>query len=677
MYSPWFQATRIAAISSLVLTFILCMIPSAQAQYTETVPYTFTGAADGASPSSSLIFDSKGNLYGAVAYGGDISGTNCPGENPPTGCGVVFELTPPAGGTGPWTQTVLYTFQGGSDGAYPQSSLTFDTKGNLYGTTTNGGDMTGSICSGLGGCGVVFQLTPPHNGTGPWTETPIYTFTGGNDGSVPFANVVFNSGNLYGTAAGGGSGTGGTVFELTPPSGGSGPWTETTLYSFTDGDDGGTPVAGVTFDSNGNIYGTTYDGGTPYLGVGHGVVFELTPPSGSGSWSETPIYTFTGKSDGGNPYAGVIFDSQGVNLYGTTAVGGDWHSSVCKHTDGCGVVFELSPSGSGSWAESVLYAFDDGAGGGYPYAGLIFDSNGNLYGTTAQGGNASSPACTPTDGCGVVFQMSGGAGSWKEFPIYTFTGQSDGGFPYAAPTLNPQGNLFGTTSYGGDLTDSNCVSNGGCGVVYALTQQSGALIGFSPTSLAFGNQTVGTTSVARPVVVTNTGTAALDISSVTVSGNFTLDSDACLGTLAVGKSCKVKVTFTPSEPGPLTGNLTFTDNAPNSPQNVPLSGTGISPVTLTPTSFTFKKTKVGATSTAKKFKLTNDQAVALTGINITLTGDFQEQSTTCGATLPSKQTCTISVTFNPTQTGTRTGQLSVSDSAQGSPQTSALTGTGD
>ena len=672
-------SSAIARIAFLLLVAGHLTQP-AQAQYAETVPYTFTGGSDGASSSASLIFDGKGNLYGTAAYGGDSSGSNCLGADPPTGCGVVFQLTP-ADGAGPWTETVLYTFTGGSDGAYPQANLVFDSKGNLYGTTANGGHMTGSVCSGLGGCGVVFELTPPHSGTGSWTETPIYTFTGGNDGSVPYAGVIFDAKdiNLYGTAAGGGSGTGGIVFELSPPSGGSGPWTETTLYPFTGAADGGTPVAGVIFDAAGkNLYGTTYSGGDVTVGISHGVVFELTPPSGSGSWTETPIYTFTGKTDGSNPYAGVIFDSDG-NLYGTTAIGGTQSGKVCKRTDGCGVVFELTPNGSGPWTETVLYTFDAGSGGAYPYAGVVFDPSGNLYGSAAQGGNTTSTTCSPTDGCGLVYELTppaGGTGSWKQIPVYAFGGGSDGGFPYSAPILNTQGNLFGTTSYGGDLTDSNCVDAGGCGVVYALTPQAGPIVTFTPSSLIFGNQAVGTTSPAKTLVVSNTGSATLDITSVTVSGDFRITSNACGSTLAVGQSCKVKVTFTPSQTGSLTGNLTFTDNASNSPQTVPLSGTGVASVTLTPASFTYKKTKVGTTSAAKKFTLTNNQAATLTGIAISVTGDFAVQSTTCGATLAAKQKCAINVTFTPTKTGARTGQLSVNDNAQGSPQTASLSGTG-
>jgi uncharacterized repeat protein (TIGR03803 family) len=659
----------------LLPTFIFLITHSAQAQYAPSVPYTFTGSADGASPAASLIFDSKGNVYGTAAYGGDTSGANCTGANPPIGCGIVFELTPPPSGSGPWTQTVLYTFTGGSDGAYPESSLTFDSQGNLYGTTSNGGDLKDTICLTLGGCGVVFELTPPKSGSGPWTETPIYTFTAGNDGSVPYSNVIFDSkGNLYGTAAGGGTGTGGTVFELTPPANGSGPWTETTLWSFTYGDDGGSPVAGLIFDSAGNLYGTTSSGGS-----GHGVVFELSPPSGGGvPWNETTLFTFNGKAEGGYPYAGVVFDSTG-NLYGTTAIGGSWSGTTCKPTDGCGVVYELTPDGSGNpWTEQVLYTFDAGVGGGYPYSGVIFDTNGNLFGTTAQGGDASSPACSSTDGCGVVYELTpGGSGNWSQTPVYAFTGQSDGGFPYAAPLFDSRGNIYGTTAYGGDLTDSNCVDAGGCGVVFELIPQIGPVVTFSPTSLIFAAQTVGTTSNPKTVVVANTGSATLDITSIVASADFAISSSTCGATLAVGKTCKVKVTFTPSGTGPITGTLTFTDNALNSPQTIQLSGTGVAAATLSPASASFGKQKVGTTSNPKKFTLANAQTVTLTGINISTSGDFAVSSTTCASTLGSKQKCLIYVTFTPTKTGARTGQLTVKDSAPNSPQTASLTGTGD
>ena len=677
MSSPKFAFRHIVskALPFLALIFTLYFALPAHAQYAESIPYTFAGGSDGASPASGLIFDSKGNLYGTAVNGGNTSGSNCPGQDPPTGCGVVFELTPPSGGSGPWTETVLYTFQGGSDGAYPQSNLIFDSKGSLYGTTSNGGDTSGTICSGIGGCGVVFELSPPTGGSGSWTETVLYTFTGGNDGSVPYASLIFDfSGNLYGTASGGGSGLDGVVFELSPPSGGHGPWTETPLYSFTGADDGGSPLANLIFDSSGNLYGTTYGGGSS-----HGVVFALSPPSGTGSWTESVLYTFTGHADGGYPYAGLTFDSKG-NLFGTTAIGGDRSGATCKRTAGCGVVFELSPpsGGTGPWTEAPVYTFTANTDGGYPYAGVVLDSKGNLFGTTVQGGDTSGTICSASVGCGVVFELTppSGTGSWSETVLYTFSGGSDGGFPYAAPLFDSTGNLFGTTSYGGNSSGSNCADVAGCGVVFELSSVIGPDVKLSPTSLIFGSQTLDTTSKPKTVVVTNIGSATLNISSITASANFAISSNTCGATLAVGASCKVKVTFTPSQLGVLTGTLTLADNAVDSPQNVQLSGTGVLPVALTPSSFTYPKQKVGTTGKPKKFTLTNNQPVTLTGIAISTTGDFAVSSTTCGATLASKQKCAINVTFTPTKTGTRTGQLSVSDSAPNSPQTATLTGTG-
>jgi hypothetical protein len=678
-------APSIILIASL-LFFALAASQPAHAQYAETLPYTFAGANDGAGPAAALIFDSKGNLYGTAVNGGDIAGVNCPGLNPPTGCGVVFELSPPSGGTGPWTETVLYTFTGGSDGAYPQAGLIFDSNGNLYGSTSNGGNMSGTICHGLGGCGVVFQLSPPKSGSGPWTETPIYTFTGKADGAVPYASLIFDAwGNLYSTTAGGGLADG-VVFELTPPKSGSGPWTQTVLYSFTGDTDGGDPVANVIFDTNGNLYGTTTRGGNTTLAncsasVGCGVVFELSPPSGgSGPWTETPLYTFTGNTDGSYPYSGLTIDSHG-NLYGTTAIGGAKSGAICKRTNGCGVVYEMSPpnGGSGDWTETVLYRFGNSIDGGYPYAGVIFDSGGNLYGTTVQGGNTSGANCSAYDGCGVVFELSppAGSGLWSETAAYTFNGGSDGGFPYAAPILDAQGNIYGTASSGGNMSGSNCMDVGGCGVAFELTHEAGPVVKLSPVALIFGDTIVGTTSAAKTVKVSNTGETTLDISSITASTKFAISANTCGATLEVGKSCKVSVTFKPTQVGEVTGTLTFTDNAINSPQNVQLSGTGVLPATLTPASATYKKQPVGTTSAAKKFTLTNNQSVSLTSIAISTTGDFAVSTTTCGTTLASKQKCTINVTFTPTKTGTRTGQLTVSDNAGNSPQTSSLTGTGD
>jgi uncharacterized repeat protein (TIGR03803 family) len=503
-------------------------------------------------------------------------------------------------------------------------------------------------------------------------------FTGGSDGGVPYAGLIFDAGgNLYGTTSGGGSSTYGVVFELSPPSGGSSPWNETVLYAFTGVDDGESPLASLIFDSKGNLYGIAFGGK-----AGYGVAFELTPPSGgSGPWNEAVLYTFHSRSDGAYPYAGLIFDSKG-NLYGTTSNGGDTSGSNCKATRGCGVVFELSPptGGSGMWTETTPYSFTGGSDGGYPDAGLIFDSKGNLYGTTGQGGNLSGSNCSGSSGCGVVFELSpptGGTGSWTESVLYTFNGGGDGADPSAGLIFDAKGNFYGTAYSGGDMSGSNCSGTGGCGVVFELSPRQAPAVALSPISLNFGNQVLNTTSAVRKVTATNTGSVTLNISSITVSASFGISANTCGAQLAEGKSCKVSVTFAPPKLGEITGTLSFTDDALNSPQTVPLLGTGIDPATLTPSSAVYGKQKMGTSSMPKTFTLANNQSVALTSIAISTTGDFAVSATTCGTSLAAKQKCTTSVTFTPTQTGTRIGQLTVSDSANNSPQTASLRGTGD
>jgi hypothetical protein len=313
------------------------------------------------------------------------------------GCGVVYELSPLAAGG--WKYTKLYTFTGGADGANPEAELVLDSSGNLYGTTLLGGSFTGFCASS--GCGVVFKLSKGSGGT--WTESVLYSFTGGSDGALPEDALIFDSaGNLYGTANQGGNtttcslGTGGcgVVFKLAPNS--SGPWTESVLYSFS-GADGVYPEGGVMFGASGNLYGGTYYGGylTECNNVGCGVIYELTP-TGSGPWTETVLNIFqdnprnpnNGGTGGSNSTAGLAFDSAG-NIYGTAFTGGS-----PNYNDG--VVFKLSPS-SGGWTESVMQTFNN-TNGSNPFQGVILDSAGNIYGNTPFGGNNSC-------GCGVVFEI--------------------------------------------------------------------------------------------------------------------------------------------------------------------------------------------------------------------------------------------------------------------------------
>jgi hypothetical protein len=224
----------------------------------------------------------------------------------------------------------------------------------------------------------------------------------------------------------------------------------------------------------------------------------------------------------------------------------------------------------------------------------------------------------------------------------------------------------------GSLTNTTTLS------LTVNSSSTGPTVTVSPTSLAWGSVVVGTTAAKRPVTLTNTGTVTLNISSIATSGDFgqTTSTKPCGSTLAAGKSCTIEVTFTPTQVGARTGTLTITDNSPSSPQTVALSGTGTVQATLTPASKTFPATTVGTSSAAKVFTLANKQSVALTSIVISTTGDYSVSATTCTTSLAAKSSCTISVVFTPTATGTRTGTLSVADSAVGSPQTSSLTGTG-
>jgi len=326
-------------------------------EWKETVLYAFTGGNDGGSPAAGLIFDKQGNLYGTTERGGVYDQ------------GTVFVLKPASSG---WTETVLWSFAGGNDGAGPRTSLLLDSAGNLYGTTVG----RGNGC--FEGCGTAFELKLTRKG---WKEEVLYSFTNGTEGGEPWAGMVMDtSGSLYGTTLYGGLYTYGVVFKLRRA---KRQWRETILCDFTGNADGGAPYSGVAFDNHGNLYGTTNLGGYKSGDVGYGTVFELGP-SKRGRWKLTVAHTFTSSGDGRNPYAGVTLDENG-NLYGTTFY--------------YGLVYKLARSG-GTWKESVLYTFTGGSDGGNPYAGVILDGRGNIYGTTSEGGNSG---CSNT--CGVVFEV--------------------------------------------------------------------------------------------------------------------------------------------------------------------------------------------------------------------------------------------------------------------------------
>jgi uncharacterized repeat protein (TIGR03803 family) len=323
--------------------------------WTETVLYSFTGKnGDGYYPYTGVVMDKSGNLYGATEYGGTYN------------YGCVYELKHSGS---KWTESILHSFSNsGGDGAYPLSALVVDAKGNLYGTTYQGGK----------GYGTVYQLKPAKGGK--WTETVIYSFTAGSDGAYPQFEplLVGKNGYFYGeTLYGGGSYNVGTVYELFEA---RGVWAEKVLHSFTGGSQGAYPYGGVTLDPAGNLYGTCYQGGAS----NYGIVFRLNKTK---KWSEYVLYSFKGPAgDGAYLYGGVTRDTKG-NFFGTTYEGGA-HS--------VGTVFELTPV-KNSYKETLLYSFGTNSGDGeYPRDAPLLDSKGNLYGTTLYGGK----------GYGTVFEVT-------------------------------------------------------------------------------------------------------------------------------------------------------------------------------------------------------------------------------------------------------------------------------
>ena len=414
------QAGTVALALVVMFAATVIAAPAAQAQ-TFKVLHTFTGGIDGAAPYAGLTMDRAGNLYGTAAFGGTGA---CENFQSPSGCGTVFRLVHTGSA---WRFIPLYSFGGSAtnDGSYPYGRVIFGPDGSLYGTSLGGGVQGNCAATLLIGCGTVFDLkptpNPPPTPFTPWLEYVLYRFQNLADGIEPRGELAFDqAGHLYGaTAAGGASDSvlGGTVFELTSS---NGSWTKTTLWSFQQAG----PIGGVALDQRGYIYGTTDIGGQ----YTDGSVYQLTP-SGSG-WTLNTLYSFSG-SDGYDVFAGVILDSTG-KLYGATING---------QPSGGAVVFQLTPS-DGSWAYSALYTIPGLYGGG-PAGDLVMDSAGNLYGTTRGAGfNSNLPN-------GSVFKLTPSNGGWIYTDLYNFTGGSDGSHPYSNVVIDAEGNLYGTTSQGG------------------------------------------------------------------------------------------------------------------------------------------------------------------------------------------------------------------------------------
>jgi uncharacterized repeat protein (TIGR03803 family) len=395
------KSNKFTCSTASSLTIFVVALMLAGNVLAETTLHAFRSGGDGLAPYGRVISDAAGNLYGTTAFGGSA------------GVGIVFELTK-SQAPGGWTETILYNFAGGSDGAQAWAGVIFDSAGNLYGTTYRGGASN---------AGTVYQLAPPSQQGGAWTETVLYSFASGTDGEGPQSDLIFDqAGNLYGTTNNGGSPGNGIVFELTPPMGQGGAWTETVLHRFMTSEST-SPRAAVIFDRKGSLYGTLANDGA----FGAGGVFRLKPPTQQGgTWTEETLYTFTGGVDGFGPLCRLILFKG--SLYGTTVRGG---------TTGGGTAFELTPpvSHHGAWTETVLHSFGSGSDGYFPWAGLIMDNAGAFYSTTQRGGLPSSG--------GIVFQLKQAGGVWTENVLYSFIPVKN--HISAAELLLEKGTLYGTT----------------------------------------------------------------------------------------------------------------------------------------------------------------------------------------------------------------------------------------
>ena len=404
---------RFLAAVIQVFGFVVILAPQPLAYADGVLEVIYSLDEEGGSyPSTDLVTDAQGNLYGMAVQGGEFGG------------GTVFRLSPVPGG---WEYTVLYNFTGGKDGGQPYGGVTLDAAGNIYGSAVVGGKSQPGTCPSEDGCGVVWRVS---NVNGTWTQKVLHNFDGA-DGYGPGGPVVLDaSGNLYGMTAVGGAYGLGTIYQIQP--GPNDKWALRVIHDFTGGIDGGAGSAGrLLVDETGSIFGVATIGGA----YGQGVVFKLTAGA-NGKFKQDTLYSFRGEPDAGFPYGGLVRDAAG-NLYGTSYYAG-------AHGDGA--VFQLSPHHNGRYKERVLYSFEGDEAGAYPIGGLVLDGAGNLYGTTSEEGSAGC-------GCGTVYKIAPVGDAWEHTVVYSFTGTPDAAFSYSGLLLDSAGNLFGTTVHGGEHND--------------------------------------------------------------------------------------------------------------------------------------------------------------------------------------------------------------------------------
>jgi uncharacterized repeat protein (TIGR03803 family) len=427
MKSPFIR--RSTGLLVATIPVLLTFASSTQADAKKHGPppyqtYVFQGGTDGARPNAGVVANSSGVLFGTTVEGG--GGVGCKKIE----CGTVFQAAPTASG---FTESVIYRFGGGADGAHPNASLVIDGSGTLYGTTQNGGNTACRL-----GCGTVFKLTPSPSG---YVKTTLYMFQG-SDGAYPSTTLLAGaSGTLFGTAGGGATGNG-IVFELVP-SGSN--YTYVVLYNFAGGTDGSGPND-IIADASGNLYGTTYGGG-----AGCGTAFRLT--RGASSYTESVLYSFHNGGDGCNPAGSIAMDQHGA-IYGITVYGGD---TSCLFNIGCGVAFSLTPSGSTYQKQNIFVFPGTSEGSVNPLSGLIIDAHGTLFGTTSA---VFFRRKYPGSVYELVPQASG------KYSVGFFQ-ELNGNIINAGVTETPSQVLYGTTYEGG-----GGACHRGCGEIYSypLTQ---------------------------------------------------------------------------------------------------------------------------------------------------------------------------------------------------------------
>ena len=683
--------------------------------WTETILWNFDnsgGNVDGDDPwtwGSGLVMDSQGNLYGTTQAGGTYSE------------GIAFELSPPATSGGTWTETILWSFGNPAitDGLQPTSGLTMDVNGNLYGTTLYGQSPS------IGFDGTVYELSPPSGMSGTWTEKVIAQFSEGNgayvNGFYPYAGVIGDgSGNLYGTTSSGGVNgiginPGGTVFELSPAAGGT--WTESVLWNFSASEsDASDPMSGLLLDKMGNLYGTSSLGGTTtdYAeeNNGLGTVFELSPPgNGGGSWSESILHNFQGGTDGETPESGVIMDPNG-NVYGTTWYGGTYFDE--PYTGG--IAYKLA---AGTWGETILWQSGNLPDGALPWATLLMDPIGNLYGTTLAGGSYGNGyngtvyeiANAPTT-ISVATSLALGSSPVGDTivknltvrntghtnPLFVSLSSSDAEFAATGATTCPTTGIapltsctiaigftpngLGARSATLSVTDNTATSP----QHVALTGTGTITMSVTPTSYAFGSVKDGSKTV-KAIVVHNYQTNAVSLGeafSGANPGDFSVTGGTCTTTLAKTSACSLIVTYAPTGTGTESATMTVADSPdPLGPYTVSFTAAATIPESVSPAKLVFGSVYQSASKTLN-VTVTNHSTsspITLTGTTVggANSGDFVVTDTgTCTGSLAASSSCTYAVTFTPSTETAENGTLSiaVAEDPNGGPAAIDLSGTG-